>query len=73
MKTQAEVVYEFMDVNGSITSMDAFQYLNITRLAARISDLKKQGVEIETVTENHNGKYFARYSLKKSDHEKPPF
>ena len=67
MKTQAEVIYEFMDVNGSITSMDAFQYLGITRLAARISDLKKQGVEIETVTENHNGKCFARYSLKKSD------
>jgi biotin operon repressor len=34
------------------------------RLAARIDELRKEGLDIETVTETRNGKKFARYVLK---------
>ena len=47
MKTQSEKVLEYMQVNGGITSMDAFRDLGITRLSARIWDLRKEGTEID--------------------------
>ena len=53
-----------MKKNGSITSMDAFQSFQITRLAARISDLRQMGYEIETIMEHKNHKRYARYILK---------
>lgn len=46
MKTQSEKVLEYMQVNGGITSMQAFKDLNITRLSARIWDLRKQGHDV---------------------------
>lgn len=67
-KTQTEKVKEWMEVHGSITTFEAFNELNITRLASRICDLEKAGVKIarETVyKENAQGDkiYFTRYSL----------
>lgn len=48
MKTQNDLVLEFMEQNGGITAMTAYEKLKITRLSARIYDLRKAGVEIET-------------------------
>lgn len=69
-KTQCEKVLDFMREKGSISSMDAFGYLRITRLSARIWDLRHQGYEIESVpTQSESGTY-DRYVLKeKSDEE----
>ena len=44
--TQKEEVLEYLNRHGSITSMQAFKHLGITRLAARISDLRKDRVPI---------------------------
>lgn len=65
--TQAQEIFDFMTDNGGITTMQAFD-LGITRLASRIHDLRKDGVEIisETVTaKNRHGKpvRFCRYRL----------
>lgn len=46
--TQEELILNYMKEHGSITSMDAFLYLNITRLSARIYDLRAQGYIIDT-------------------------
>lgn len=49
----------------TITSMEAIEKKMITRLAARISDLKKMGLNIksEMVIVGNNKKKVARYSL----------
>jgi len=65
MDTQCKQVYAYMDVNGSITSMDAFRDLGITRLSARIKDLRDSGVEIETIMEQNKKSRYARYYIKK--------
>lgn len=60
--TQKERILKFMKTNDGITSMDAFR-LGCTRLAARISDLRKQGHHIDTEYVTANRKRFARYYL----------
>lgn len=46
MKTQKELVLEFIKNAGSITAKEAFTELGITRLSARIFDLRKAGEPI---------------------------
>lgn len=48
--TQTQKVLDYIDRFGSITPLQAFADLGIMRLAARISDLKKTGVEIHSET-----------------------
>lgn len=69
-QTQVERVKEWMQTHGSITTFEAFNELNITRLASRICDLEKAGIRIDRETvykENAQGDkiYFTRYSLGK--------
>ena len=40
-------VFDFITENGGITTLDANQKLGITRLSARIFELKAKGVNIE--------------------------
>ena len=66
--TQADRVKEYMERHGSITSMQAFRDLKITRLAARISDLKKMGVKVGSTSETSTNEWgetarYARYYL----------
>ena len=66
--THRERVLLYMREHGSISSMEAFQDLGVTRLSAAIFDLKRDGHEIKTQRErtvNRFGEkvYFARYSL----------
>lgn len=71
METQAKLIYEFMKNNGSITSEDAFRYFDITRLSARIKDLRDAGFKIVTVREankNRPGSH-ARYHIEKEQPE----
>lgn len=54
---------------GSITSMDAFERYGITRLAARIKDLRDLGYNITTLTMEGQNRYgeatrYAKYILK---------
>lgn len=70
--TQADKVLSFIQANGSITSMQAFYNLGITRLAARIADLRERGVGIVSKTVSGKAKdgtpiHYSVYSL---SHEK---
>lgn len=51
MTTQCKRVYEYMQEFGSITQLEALRDLGVMRLASRISDLKKQGVDIVSNTQ----------------------
>ena len=46
MITQSERILDYMRENGSISTMQAFADLGITRLSARIYDLKQDGHKI---------------------------
>ena len=42
-ETQYDQIYFYIKRHGSITPIQAFQYLNITKLATRISEMTKSG------------------------------
>ena len=48
---------------GGITQMQATHKYEITRLAARIADLRRLGVPVRTEMKIRNGKRFAEYRL----------
>ena len=54
---------------GTITSMEAIRSYGITRLAARVADLRREGWKISTKTIKSNGKSFAEYRLEKQDEQ----
>lgn len=67
--TQCEQIIDYLHRFGSITPMEAFTDLGITKLATRVSEMRKDGREfkIETVkSTNRFGKTvrYAKYSLK---------
>lgn len=47
MKTQCERVVEYIEKNGSITTLEAFNELGIARLGSRIHDLRNAGYRIK--------------------------
>jgi hypothetical protein len=66
--TQARLIVEYLEEFGSITPLEAIRDIGCYRLSARISDIKKMGIPIETEmvnVKNRRGKYsrIARYSL----------
>jgi hypothetical protein len=46
-----------------LTPLDALEEFGCFRLAARIKDLRQEGLDIETVSETRNGKKFAKYRV----------
>lgn len=67
--TQNEMIYDYLKKNGSITTYEAFTELFITRLSARIFDIKKMynlDIKEEWITKkNRYGKTcsFKKYIL----------
>jgi len=66
--TQCEEILEYLRENGSITPVEAMSEFGCMRLAARISDLREQGVSIRrTMARGRNRKgravAFAKYIL----------
>ena len=66
--TQREQILEYIKQFGSVTPMQAFADLGITKLATRISEMKRSGIRIHTESvkvKNRFGKNvtFAVYSL----------
>ena len=45
--TQGERIIAYMDEHGTITPFEAFTELGITKLATRISELRRGGEKIE--------------------------
>ena len=67
-QSHEKMILAYMREHGSITAMDAVRDFGCMRLAARISDLRWDGHDIETVYEagkNRNGETvrYARYYL----------
>lgn len=66
--TQSEIVLEHMRKHGSISSIEAFFDYGITRLSARIWELRRDGYDIKTdlvkvKTEKGVVKHYARYKI----------
>ena len=68
MATQKELILRYIKDFGSITPMEAFADLSITKLSTRISEMKKDGLRFKTETVKKKNRYgkticFAKYSL----------
>ena len=66
--TQKELVLQYIKDFGSITPMQAFSDLGITKLATRISEMRKDGMQFKIQAEKGKNRYgkptrYARYSL----------
>ena len=72
---QHEQIADFIYKHGSITPMDAFRELGITKLATRISEMIRLGIPIAKIMiydENRDGKpiKYMRYSMGARSSEK---
>ena len=68
--SQKEKVLRHLDQFGSITTLEAFRDYAITRLSAKIYELRKMGLVIVTIRERGFNRFgeptnFARYYLRK--------
>lgn len=64
-RTQAERVLDYIMEFGSITQIDALRDIGCMRLASRISDLRKQGVDIISKTEAVKNRYGEKCYIKR--------
>ena len=55
--TQCQMILQYMDDFGSITPLDALREFGCMRLAARISDIKRMGIEIISEKEHAKNRY----------------
>lgn len=74
--TQEKRVLAYINDFGSITQAEASNDIGVSRLASRISDLKKKGYPIISKKEqvkNRYGEtcYISRYSIQKDEGDKP--
>lgn len=72
MVSQKSMVLDYMEEFGSITPIDAFRDLGVTRLAAKVFELKKDGHDIDKVIETGKNRFgnrtrYARYSFGKGE------
>ena len=63
--TQAQRVLEYIQEYGSITQIDALKEIGVMRLASRISDLRKQGIDIISKTEPVKNRYGEKCYIKR--------
>jgi len=65
MKTDKELVREYLQKKGKITGAIAFTKLNVYRLTEYIRRLRNDGMDIITVmkTDRNTGKEYAVYTL----------
>lgn len=66
---QSERIIKYIEEFGSISPMEAFNDLGITKLATRISEMSRKGIEFErkfVKAKNRYGEpvYYMRYSLR---------
>lgn len=66
--TQCDRILQYIEENGSITSLDAMREFGCMRLASRMCDLKRQGYPVKVEMENSKNRYgepisYARYFI----------
>ena len=62
--TQTEAIRRHLQQGSPITPLEALQEYGCFRLAARIDELRHEGLDIETLTQTRNGKRYAVYVLR---------
>lgn len=67
-ETQHDRIINYLKAFGSITPMEAFMDLGITKLATRVSEMRKLGFEFDQEMEESTNRYgeivrYMRYSL----------
>ena len=72
--THHQRIYEYMDKFGSISPMEAFSDLGETKLATRIGEMRRRGIEIEgreEVGKNRFGQEvrYMRYRLREKENK----
>lgn len=70
--TQKQMVLQYIAQFGSITPMEAFADLGITKLATRISEMRKSGMEFKIEIVHGKNRFekptrYARYSFPEGD------
>lgn len=63
MKPQTASVYKHLCRHGKLTALEALNKLGTLRLAARVQELRDDGINVRTVLIQRNGKRFAEYRL----------
>ena len=64
-ETQNRKVLAYLEEHGSITVMEAFIELHITRLSARVYDLRARGHVIASIPRRKGSDHWVEYQLKK--------
>lgn len=62
--TQTQQIKAALQSGAAITPIDALNQYGCFRLAARIDELRREGLDIETITQTRNGKRYAAYVLR---------
>lgn len=70
--TQHEMILSYLEEYGSITPMESFMHLGITKLSTRIGEMRRGGLDIRQELEtgkNRRGEqtHWMRYSLGKTN------
>lgn len=63
MKTQNQNILKALSRKKGITTLEAFERFRVTRLSARILELRRMGHEIESEWVESNGSRVTRYRL----------
>jgi hypothetical protein len=69
-KGQMKAIKDYLLAGNTITSMEAYDKFGCTKLPSRISDLRKSGLDIQTIMVEGKTRYgtparYARYRLVK--------
>lgn len=69
-RTQADRVLDYIKKFGSITTLEAFRDLGVTRLSARIFELRDKGLNIDSTNVTSKNRYgenctYAKYFIRK--------
>ena len=72
MVSQKKMVLDYITEFGSITPLDAFRDLGITRLSAIVFRLREEGHDIDKAIETGKNRFgnrtrYARYSFRKGE------
>lgn len=72
--TQCDRIIKYINDFGSITTMQAFNDLGVTRLASRINDLKNMGYSFDSEFVTGKNRYgekvsYKKYSLRKENED----
>jgi hypothetical protein len=63
MKTQKQQIEAYLNKGKSLTPIDALTKFGCFRLAARIADLRNEGLNIATKIVTKKGRSYASYTL----------